>query len=201
MDKQFLQFWGDFFVNSAKGQRQLEDMTKWMGQGFKGVDYLTDLFQKAYGLDRISDAGDEYVKMWKEAIENFEKSLNDYLDLMGVVPRKEHQILLNKYENLGEDVANLRKFVANQKKEISGCEKAVSAKEKTLEDKTKIIAEQKKVVMSQKKEINSYEKTVDGLRKELDIQKKAIADQKKSIADQKKVIAAQEKKLSGTKKQ
>jgi len=201
MDKQFLQFWGDFFVNSAKGQRQLEDMTKWMHQGFKGVDYLTDLFQKSYGLDRISEAGDEYVKMWEKAIENFEKSLNDYLDLMGVVPRKEHQILLNKYENLGEDVANLRKFVANQKKEISGCEKAVSAKEKTLEDKTKIIAEQKKVVMSQKKEINSYEKTVDGLRKELDIQKKAIADQKKSIADQKKVIAAQEKKLSGTKKQ
>jgi len=194
MDKQFLQFWGDSFVNSAKGQKQLEDMTKWMGQGFKGVDYLTDLFQKAYGLDRISDAGDEYVKMWKEAIENFEKSLNDYLDLMGVVPRKEHRILLNKYENLGEEVADLRTFVANQKKEISGCEKTVSAKGKTLEDKKKIIAEQKKVIMSQKKEINSYGKTVDRLRKELDSRKRAMADQKK-------VIGSQEKKLSRTKTQ
>ncbi len=199
MDRQFLQFWGDFFTNSAKGQRQLEDMTEWMQQGFKGVDYLTVLFQKSYGLDRISEAGDEYVKMWKEAIENFEKSLNDYLNLMGVVPRKEHQILLNKYESLGEEVASFRKVVANQKKEISACEKAVSAKERSLEDKNKIIAEQNKVVMSQKKEINSYEKTADRLRKELDSQKEAIADQKKSIADQKKVIAAQEKKLSSTK--
>ena len=67
--------------------------------------------------------------MWKEAIEKFEKSLNDYLDLVGVVPRKEHQILLDKCEKFSKEIADLRKVVTSQKKEINSCEKVVSAKE------------------------------------------------------------------------
>ena len=73
MDRQFLQFWGDFFTNSAKGQKQMEDMTKWMQQGFKGFDDLTALFQKTYGLDRLSESGDNYLKMWEKAVKQERK--------------------------------------------------------------------------------------------------------------------------------
>ncbi|MCK4533886.1 MAG: hypothetical protein KAT81_00060 [Syntrophobacterales bacterium] len=106
MDRQFLQFWGDFFTNSAKGQKQMEDMTKWMQQGFKGFDDLTALFQKTYGLDHLSQSGDDYLKMWGEAVKDFEKSFKDYLSFLGVVPKQEHLFLVEKYEELKEKVAS-----------------------------------------------------------------------------------------------
>jgi hypothetical protein len=46
MDKYFLEFWGNFLINTAKGQKQMEDMSKWMQQGFEGFDELTGMFRK-----------------------------------------------------------------------------------------------------------------------------------------------------------
>ncbi len=106
MDRQFLQFWGDFFTNSAKGQKQMEDMTKWMQQGFKGFDDLTAMFRKTYGLDHLSESGDNYLKMWEKAVKDFEKSFKDYLSFLGVVPKQEHLSLVEKYEDLKENVAS-----------------------------------------------------------------------------------------------
>jgi len=53
MDRQFLEFWGNFLLNAANGQKQLEDMTHWMKKGFSGFDELTDMFQRFYGLDGL----------------------------------------------------------------------------------------------------------------------------------------------------
>jgi hypothetical protein len=35
MDRQFLEFWGNFMLNAAKSQKQLEDLTAWMKGGHK----------------------------------------------------------------------------------------------------------------------------------------------------------------------
>jgi hypothetical protein len=48
-----LEFWGNFLINAAKGQKQLEDMSKWMQQGFEGFDELTGMFKKFYGLEHM----------------------------------------------------------------------------------------------------------------------------------------------------
>jgi hypothetical protein len=40
MDRHFLEFWGNFLINAAKGQKQMEDMSKWMQQGFEGSIWL-----------------------------------------------------------------------------------------------------------------------------------------------------------------
>jgi hypothetical protein len=54
MDRQFLEFWGNYLLSVARGQKQLEDVTRWIHGGFSGVDELTALFKKYYGLEEQS---------------------------------------------------------------------------------------------------------------------------------------------------
>jgi hypothetical protein len=100
MDKQFVKFWVSFLTGYMKTQEQLEDMSAWMERGFKGFDELTELFQKSYGLDRLSESTAQYLTMWEQSKKDFERSLAEYLSLMGVVPRQEHLDLVEKYEEL-----------------------------------------------------------------------------------------------------
>ena len=127
MDKHFLEFWGNFLINAAKGQKQLEDMSKWMQQGFKGFDELTAMFRKFYGLEHMEKDTFDYMETWKKASEDFQKSFKDYLRLMGVVPKEEHLTLVKKYEELKEKVAfqedtirNLRMLLDEKKAEPQG---------------------------------------------------------------------------------
>ena len=104
MDKNFLEFWGNFLINTAKEQQRMEDLSKWMQQGFKGFDELTAMFNKFYGLEQMERDTPAYMETWKKASENFQKSFKDYLRLMGVVPKVEHLDLVKKYEELKEKV-------------------------------------------------------------------------------------------------
>ena len=106
MDTHFLEFWGNFLINAAKGQKQLEDMSKWMQQGFEGFDELTAMFTKFYGLEHMGKDSPDYMAKWKKASEDFIKSFKEYLSLMGVVPKEEHLALVKKYEELKEKVAS-----------------------------------------------------------------------------------------------
>jgi len=105
MDSQFLEFWGKFFLNAARGQKAIEDMAAWMRQGFTGFEEMTALFQKTYGLDQVAKESPDYFEMWKTAQEDFRKSFTDFLTLFGVVPRDDHLALVKKYEELKEKAA------------------------------------------------------------------------------------------------
>jgi len=127
MDRHFLEFWGNFLINAAKGQKQLEDISKWMQQGFEGFDELTGMFKKFYGLEHMEKNTPAYMETWKKASENFQKSFKDYLRLMGVVSKDEHLTLVKKYEELKEKVAaqeetinNLRMLLEEKKVETQG---------------------------------------------------------------------------------
>ena len=127
MDRHFLEFWGNFLINAAKGQKQMEDMSKWMQQGFEGFDELTAMFKKFYGLEHMEKDTPAYMETWKEASEKFQESFKDYLRLMGVVPKDEHLTLVNKYEELKDKVAaheetinNLRMLLREKKAETQG---------------------------------------------------------------------------------
>lgn len=104
MDKHFLEFWGNFLLNAARGQEQLEEMTKWIQQGFTGFDRLSEMFLKCYGLDEKS-ASDSSTR--EKAQADFQKSFRDYLSLFGVVPKEEHLDLVKKYEELRQRVTGL----------------------------------------------------------------------------------------------
>jgi hypothetical protein len=104
MDRQFLEFWGNFLLNAAQSQKQLEEMAEWMKRGFTGFDELTSLFRKVYGLEKLEQSSPDYLKVWAGAQEDFTKSFKDYLAMLGVVPSDEHLALVKKYEELKEKV-------------------------------------------------------------------------------------------------
>jgi len=106
MDKKYLEFWGTFLLNSAKGQEQMEDMTQWFREGFKGFEQQTNLFRKCYGLDRESESSPNYMEMWSKAASDFQNSYKELLGLMGLVPKEEYLTLAEKYEALKERLAS-----------------------------------------------------------------------------------------------
>jgi hypothetical protein len=106
MDKKFLEFWGTFLLNAAKGQEQLEDMTQWFREGFKGVEQQMSLFRQCYGLDREPESSPNYMDMWSKAASDFQNSYKELLGLMGLVPREEYLTLAEKYEALQEKLAS-----------------------------------------------------------------------------------------------
>jgi len=106
VDKHFLEFWGNFLINTAKEQQRMEDLSKWMQQGCKGFDELTAMFNKFYGLEQMERDTPAYMETWEKASENFLQSFNEYIGLMGMVPKDKHLALIKKYEELKEKVAD-----------------------------------------------------------------------------------------------
>jgi len=113
MDKNFLEFWGNFLIQTAKGQRQLEDMVIWIRQGFSGFEDLRTMFLRVYGIDRFAEGSPDYLKMSEKAQEAFKNSFRDYLSMFGVVPKEDHLALVKKYEELKEKVAHQEETIKN----------------------------------------------------------------------------------------
>ena len=107
MDRQFLEFWGNFLLAAAKGQKQLEDLNQWISQEFHGFEDLSAMFSKFYSLERPREEDPDSVAAWKTAAVDFRKSFNAYLDLMGMVPKEEYRTLEKKYTTLQEKVTEL----------------------------------------------------------------------------------------------
>lgn len=105
MDRHFLEFWGNFLLQAAKGQKQLEDLAKWTQSGLSNWGDFTTLFRQAYGLEQVKQESPDYQQIWKKAEEDFRDSFRDYLSLLGVVPREEYAELARKYAELKEKVA------------------------------------------------------------------------------------------------
>jgi len=121
MDRQFLEFWGNYLLAAARGQKQLEDLNQWIGQGFSGFEELTTMFKKYYGLERPRKQDADSNKAWQNAAADFRSSFNAYLNLMGVVPKEEFRALEQKYAALQKRVAEqedtinvLRKLLAEE---------------------------------------------------------------------------------------
>ena len=119
MDRQFLEFLGNFLISAAKGQKQLEDMTQWISCGFSGFDELTNMFRKFYGINGLPLASPDNTKAWEKASENFKKSYHEWLNLMSVVPKSEYQILEKKCEALEEKVASQDKAIQHLRNLLS----------------------------------------------------------------------------------
>ena len=115
VDKKFLEFWGTFLLNAAKGQEQLEDMTQWFREGFKGVEQQMSLFRKCYGLDREPESSPNYMEMWSKAASDFQNSYKELLGIMGSVPKEEYLTLAEKYEALKETLASQDEMIRHLK--------------------------------------------------------------------------------------
>ncbi len=106
MDKNSMEFWGNYLLSAARGQQNLEDMAKWLQQGFRGFEGVTEMFRKAYGLNREKEGSPDYLAAWMKAQEDFRKSFSEFFSLVGFVPRSEHLELMQKYEELKTKAAS-----------------------------------------------------------------------------------------------
>jgi hypothetical protein len=97
LDKQFLEFWGNLFLSAARGQRQLDEFSRWMSQGMSGFRGLNDMFRQFYGLGR-EGSGDAVD--WNTARDSFDKAYRAYLDTLGVVPAADYLALKKQLEAL-----------------------------------------------------------------------------------------------------
>lgn len=116
MDKQFLEFWGNLLLSAAKGQRQLDEFSRWMAQGMSGFRDLTAMFQQFYDLDVEGAGGDE---RWNSARSAFATAYRAYLDSLGAVPRSELTALEKKCAALQKTVAEQEAALRRLRLELS----------------------------------------------------------------------------------
>lgn len=121
MDKNFLEFWGNLLISIAQGQKQEEDMTRWLKQGFTGVDSLMAPFKKIYGLDQVSPSTAKYEELWNKQLKSFQDSFQEYLKLLDVVPRRD-------YEKVQEENQALKKQILEMEKAIKDLRMLVAEK-------------------------------------------------------------------------
>jgi len=150
MDKEFLQFWGNFMLTAAKGQEQLENVTQWMQQGFKGFEDLSTLFRNAYGLKDEPQISSDYLDNWKKAQENFAQSFRDFCSTFGFVPKDEHLELVRKYEELKQKVNSQEETIKHLRLLLA---EAGSAERHAVDDKLNDLVE---------KQTEQFQKLMEG---------------------------------------
>ena len=118
MDKQFLEFWGNYLIAVARGQSQLEEFVRWMGRGLEGADKLTDQFKKIYGLEKLDPNDPASAESWKTASEAFRHSFKNFFEQTGWVAKsdytaleKENRALKNKISELESTISRLRELL------------------------------------------------------------------------------------------
>lgn len=111
MDKHFLEFWGRLLLSAASGQRQVEEFSRWMERGMRGLAEMEALFRRAYGF---SSEGKDDAERLKTAHTAFEEAYRAYLGALGVVPKADYLSLKKECEALqqkaNEQEATLRKL-------------------------------------------------------------------------------------------
>lgn len=116
MDPKFLKFWGNALLGAARGEKQLDDITRWFSQGFKGTEELTRQFAGLYGLTPGTDEKSASSADWQQAADSFRQSFRQFLDMLEVVPRSEHQALVEKFEALQEKADQQQETIGHLEK-------------------------------------------------------------------------------------
>jgi hypothetical protein len=122
MDRKFLEFWGNILLNAAKGQEQAESLNRMVREGFKTFEQQLSLFEKFYGLDKKPDPSTPYAEMWTKAASDFAKSYQEFLSLMGTVPREEYEELSRQNEALKKKITALEEALRREKKKTGSGE-------------------------------------------------------------------------------
>ena len=105
IDPNFLEFWGTYLTAVARGQRQIEDLPRWIRQGFQGWEDLREMFARSYGLDRLEPASSAYNDAWKKATAEFRDSFRETFAALGWVAEEEVEELRQENRQLKNQVA------------------------------------------------------------------------------------------------
>lgn len=148
MDRKFLEFWGHFLLSAAKGQEQVENLGRLASEGFKAFEQQLALFQKFYGLDQKPDPATPYAEMWTKAAADFMHSYQEFIGLMGMVPREDYEALARENESLKKKIEELEESLKKTKRRPGGKESDPSEIVKGFEGLMKKQAEQFQALMA-----------------------------------------------------
>lgn len=100
MDTYFPDYWGNFLVKSADGEKQIDYWSRMVGSGLKSMEELTALYWRACGAVAVCENTPQNLDMWKSAQEEWSRSVRDYLNLLGFIPKDEYLALSREKDAL-----------------------------------------------------------------------------------------------------
>lgn len=104
MNKELMDFWGNFFINAAKGQKQMEETADWSRRMVDTLVVWTASFQKLYNLEALVPAAGYQSRDWNRNDGSQKSLVGGFMKLWGVKngPGDEHVELIKRYEELKE---------------------------------------------------------------------------------------------------
>ncbi len=84
----------------------MEDFFELSRRGFKGMEEMSVMFRKFYGLDNMEKNTADCMKAWEKNSAEFQESFKQFLAMFGVVPKEEYISLVKKYEELKKRVGD-----------------------------------------------------------------------------------------------
>jgi hypothetical protein len=100
MDKAFLEFWGNVFLNAARSGKQMDDIAAMMKGMSSGSPDMSGLIGRVTAPEIFMRSTEEYLKAFRKAGEDLNEIMKGCLYLMDLVPRKDYDELKGKYEEL-----------------------------------------------------------------------------------------------------
>lgn len=126
MDKNYFEFWGQSFLNIAKGQRQMEDFNRWLRLWGDGADSMSVLFRRIYGLDKLDKADKEekydetYLRVYERAMQSLQDSMKECLRIFDVAPREEFEAVVKERDDLKLKISEQEQTIAQLKTALEG---------------------------------------------------------------------------------
>lgn len=141
MDAAYLKFWGTLFNQAAENQRTIDDMTRWVSDGFKGGTSVLNLFRESINAGTVTGSQSD---TWDEAalLEELQKSFDAFMSMFGLVTRSEYLALERKYEDMKETVAGQKETIERLRTLLGEKEESESASMQAFQDMAEKQAEQ-----------------------------------------------------------
>jgi len=135
-------------LSAQRRQEQVENLNRLASEGFKTFEQQLALFQKFYGLDQKPDPATPYAEMWTKAAADFMKSYQEFVGLMGMVPREDYEALSRENEALKKRVGELEESLRRGRKKPGGTDVDPAEVVKGFEGLMKKQAEQFQALMA-----------------------------------------------------
>ena len=103
MDTKELEFWGNFFLSAAKGQQDLDSWSQWLRKGADGATTGAEAMKALWAqMTQSPPTGSPVGPFgdWATAGETFLRSYEQMAEMLGMVPRAEHDKLKKAYADL-----------------------------------------------------------------------------------------------------
>jgi hypothetical protein len=163
MDKQFLEFWGNFLLSVAKGQQQMDTFSRWMAQGMQGYSELNAMFCKFYGIE---NGQDQKQGAWPSAQAAFEAAYKTYLEAVGAVPKSAYAALEKRLAESRRSLTEKQATITRLRAELSECRLSQGDTVRGFEELIKIQSDQfKELSTSFNRFFSSSDENQDGSKK------------------------------------